>query len=643
MLPATLTITGAAPRRHPVDPAVTVDDCTLDGRAARLSKRIGPPVGPARLQARLASRKARRGPGWLEVLAVCEAEDESPWLLLEHGDGLDLHRWFEACILDPGATQPALAVHVVAGIARALHPCYADDTAIPGALVREALIRPDGGVAIGCAGALTDNDTPTANQQIRHLLDLLRHLAGPLRPRAIDVLRIEVGNGASLAQFADSLEALKERVAELASGELAVADLTTRLAPSGRTGSSTDPTANPTHGGRTEETTHAPRHPDLPTLSQSLSIEETSLQETVVGGRYKLLRVIGTGAMGYVYEATRIADGEHVAVKVMKSEGLDGPALEEYVARFRREADLLARLQHPHIVEVHAFGTRGGCWMAMELVRGHSLVQLLDPGEPLPLHLALTITKQVALALQHAHSLGIVHRDVKPGNLLVASHDPVHIKLCDFGLAKAWDHEDRTVQGALIGTPQYMSPEQARGEPAGVRADLYGMGILLYRLVTGSTPFSNHPGASVLVAHTHQDPIPMAEANPRVEVPSIVQDVVDRCLAKTRDDRYGSADWLLDDLERCLARMASPGDPTPALSVPYRELTSEEALDPRPIRPRPAPPLRPAVGADPRLQWVAMGMAAVLLVWMVGMAVWWVWGAPPAPAIAPSTQESSRP
>jgi serine/threonine protein kinase len=135
----------------------------------------------------------------------------------------------------------------------------------------------------------------------------------------------------------------------------------------------------------------------------------------------------------------------------------------------------------------------------------------------------------------------------------------------------------------------------------------------------------------------------MAEANPRVEVPSIVQDVVDRCLAKTPDERYGSADWLVEDLERCLSRIAAPSDPTPVLSVPYRELTSEEAMDPRPIRPVPVPVVPPPPDLDPRLRWALAGSATALALVLMGLAAWWMWVAPTLPPAAPPMPETQAP
>lgn len=631
MLPSTLSIEGRAAWRHGVDPNLSAHVGTYDGRPARVLQWTRPVSDVAVLRPRMASRRARVGPEWLEVLAMSADGAERPWMIFERPGGVDLHHWFEACIVDPNAAHPAVALHTIASIARALVPLYRDQAVLPGALVRDALIRPDGGVSLGLAGALSQGDVPTMGAQIRHLLEMLRHLSGPRRPRSIDVLAVEVGEGATLERLAHALDGLASGHPELERGPERVFELVLALHTHEHSPEAQNvDTEGSTLTDRTED-----REPDVDTLS--LSVEETSLQDAVIDGRYRLLRVIGSGAMGNVYEAERLADGEHVAVKVMRPEGEQEPARTEYVARFRREADLLARLHHPHIVEVHGFGTRGACWIAMELVRGHSLVELLDPGEPLPLRLALTITQQVALALKHAHDQGIVHRDVKPGNLLVASHDPVHVKLCDFGLAKAWDHEDRTVQGALIGTPQYMSPEQARGEPAGVRADLYGTGILLYRLITGRTPFADHPGASVLLAHSHQAPIPMMEANPRVVVPQIVQDVVDRCLVKKAGERYGSADWLVDDLERCLERISSPREPTPSLSIPYREVTSEEALDPVIFSQGHQPPPRPAppVQLDRRVMIGALAITVMLLGAVVGMG-WSLLSSSPAPT-APAT------
>ncbi len=632
MLPPSLTITDAVPRRFlRAASGVESFEGHFDGLPVRFHRHVEPVANSARVVRRLVHREALAEPGFLKVLAWSEDDDGPPWMVVERPEGLELAEWFEACATSPRFSDASLAVHTIRTLARMLAELMQRGLDLPGRLVADAWLLEDQSVWLGTCEALDDEPMPSEPHQARHLLELLRHLAGPQRPRALDLLAIEVGEQPTLSRLAEGLGALVKRLPELALKEEAAEPLRSavharRPPPRG----SVDEEPTPPAFEATQPIRYATRAPDIPRLE--LGVEDT-LSNLEVGGRYRLLRPIGSGAMGHVYEAERLEDGGKVAVKVMRPEA-EGRNVKEYVSRFRREAQLLARLDHPNIVKVESFGTRGGCWIAMELVQGHSLVELLDSGEPLPLDLALSITKQVAEALVHAHTRGIVHRDIKPGNLLVAGHAPVHIKLCDFGLAKAWDDDEQTVRGALIGTPQYMSPEQARGEPAWARADLYGTGILLYRLVTGHTPFADHPAAAVLVAHTTTDPLPMAEANPRVEVPAIVQEVVDRCLAKDVDERYGDAEYLVHDLERCLERIASPHDPTPALTFNYREPTTEEPTGSvRFVAPSEPPP---------RLAWAAYGAAVALGIALVsgGLLAWW-WSAPAAdPPLAPSTPAS---
>jgi hypothetical protein len=262
---------------------------------------------------------------------------------------------------------------------------------------------------------------------------------------------------------------------------------------------------------------------------------------------YEILAEVGRGGMGVVYRARQRGLGRIVALKMVLAGGHAGPA---ELARFRAEAEALAALHHPHIVQIHEIGEVGGTpYFSLELCEGGSLADRV--GRAWPPREAARLVQTLARAVQAAHGAGIVHRDLKPGNVLLAADGSP--KLTDFGLAKRLEVDSaRTQTGAILGTPGYMAPEQAAGKrDVGPAADVHALGAILYELLTGKPPFQAGGALDVLVAIMQQDPVPVRQLNPAV--PRDLETVCLKCLQKDPRQRYPSAEALADDLGRFLA------------------------------------------------------------------------------------------
>jgi serine/threonine-protein kinase len=265
--------------------------------------------------------------------------------------------------------------------------------------------------------------------------------------------------------------------------------------------------------------------------------------------RYEILSVLGRGGMGVVYEARQHELDRVVALKVIRAGDHAGP---DERARFRQEGLAAARLQHPNIVQVFDVGEHAGTpFLALEFVPGGSLAHRLA-GRPLPPPVAARLMELLALAVQHAHDAGVIHRDLKPANVLLAPApgDPLGVpKVTDFGLAKPLGGDALTATGAMVGTPAYMSPEQALGRgPVGPAADVWSLGAVLYECLTGRPPFHGATQLETLDAVRHRDP-----PSPREWVPALPRDLVTvcmKCLQKEPTRRYASAVALADDLRR---------------------------------------------------------------------------------------------
>jgi serine/threonine-protein kinase len=264
---------------------------------------------------------------------------------------------------------------------------------------------------------------------------------------------------------------------------------------------------------------------------------------SLLGGRYKLGEMIGTGGMAdvYVAEDTRLA--RQVAVKVLRSDLARDPS---FVARFRKEALAAAALNHPGIVAVYDSGEEPAPYIVMELISGHTLRELIHKGERVPLKRALEIGEGILAALEYSHHSGIVHRDIKPANIMITDNGDV--KVMDFGIARALADLGATLTSTwnVVGTAQYLSPEQALGEVADLRSDIYSTGCLLYEVLTGKPPFTGETPVSI--AYQHVSGVLVAPSSIVPDLPAGIDTLLTVALAKNPDDRYQSAGLMLDDL-----------------------------------------------------------------------------------------------
>ena len=263
----------------------------------------------------------------------------------------------------------------------------------------------------------------------------------------------------------------------------------------------------------------------------------------LLGDRYKLGEMIGTGGMADVYIAQDTRLARQVAVKVLRSDLARDPS---FVARFRKEALAAAGLNHPGIVAVYDSGEEPAPYIVMELVSGHTLRELIHRGERVPLKRALEIGEGILAALEYSHERGIVHRDIKPANIMIT--DQGDVKVMDFGIARALADLGATLTSTwnIVGTAQYLSPEQALGEVADLRSDIYSTGCLLYEVLTGKPPFTGDTPVSI--AYQHVSGVLIAPSAIQPDLPEGVDVILAVALAKKPEDRYQSAGLMLDDL-----------------------------------------------------------------------------------------------
>jgi eukaryotic-like serine/threonine-protein kinase len=281
-------------------------------------------------------------------------------------------------------------------------------------------------------------------------------------------------------------------------------------------------------------------------------------------GRYDLVRVLGKGAMGIVYEGRDPNLDRRVAIKTVKVENLSEEAAAEYEHRFRTEARSAARLQHPNIVSVYDSDRDGDiAFLVMEYIQGDDLKHHLDKGVRYSLEQSLKMIRDLLSALDYAHKQGIVHRDIKPANLLIEPGG--RVKLTDFGVARIQDSGEATrTQGSMVGTLKYMSPEQVQGQKIDSRADLFSVGVVLYQLLTDKRPFDGDNDFSIIhqiIGHT-----PAAPSSFNARLPSAIDAVVARALAKDRDQRFATARDFATALQSAIRRaedatVVPPADP----------------------------------------------------------------------------------
>jgi serine/threonine-protein kinase len=283
-----------------------------------------------------------------------------------------------------------------------------------------------------------------------------------------------------------------------------------------------------------------------------MAVSDTLLN-TLFDGRYRIVRKLGTGGMANVYLAEDEVLGRRVAIKILNDRHAGD---DQFVERFRREAKNAASLSHPNIVSIYDRGeAEGTYYIAMEYLDGRSLKELIVARGPAPVNVAIDYARQILSALRFAHRHGIVHRDIKPHNVLVDAEG--RLKVTDFGIARAGASQ-MTEAGSIIGTAQYLSPEQAKGAPVDQTSDLYSVGVVLYELLTGVVPFTGD--TPVEIAMKHLSSIPEPPSARRAEIPRALDMVVLRALAKDPADRYGSA----EEMDADLARVASGAAVSPA-------------------------------------------------------------------------------
>jgi serine/threonine protein kinase len=272
----------------------------------------------------------------------------------------------------------------------------------------------------------------------------------------------------------------------------------------------------------------------------------------VLADRYRLVRCIGEGGMGQVYEAQHVNINRRFAIKLLKPEIVSNP---EAVARFRQEAWSASSIGHENIIEIDDFATlpNGSVYLAMEFLEGMSLAERMRTSERLSLDEMLDILIQTCRGLEAAHQKNIVHRDMKPENIfLVERNERLRAKILDFGIAKvsgAEGSQNLTRTGTIFGTPFYMSPEQALGKPLDLRTDIYSMGVIMYELFTGRVPFEAESFMGILTKHITTAPLPPRQFAPDREIPEAIEQIILRAMAKELEERYADMAALLRDLE----------------------------------------------------------------------------------------------
>jgi serine/threonine-protein kinase len=280
-------------------------------------------------------------------------------------------------------------------------------------------------------------------------------------------------------------------------------------------------------------------------------------------GRFEIRGVLGSGAMALVYDGWDPAIGRRVAIKTIRRDQLDSAEADEVVARFKREAQAAGRLSHPNIISIYEYGEdEGVAFIAMEFVTGHELKSYFDRHDRFPIPDAVRIMTQILGALDAAHYMGVVHRDIKPGNIYLQQDGMV--KVADFGIARLESSVNLTQAGMVLGTPAYMSPEQFMGQALDGRSDLFSAGVILYQFLTGERPFSGNAASTIMHKVLQEDPSPPSVLN--VQVPRSFDAVVRKALAKRPEERFQTGHEFAAALNAALAAPAGAASYAPAVS-----------------------------------------------------------------------------
>jgi len=361
-----------------------------------------------------------------------------------------------------------------------------------------------------------------------------------------------------------------------------------------------------------------------------------------VAGQFKILEKIGSGGMGAVYKAEQPDMRRFVAVKILHPRYL---ARADLVSRFRREARAMSHLSHPHTARVFLYGQLddGACYFVMEYLAGRNLAQTVRAEGPMEVERAINVMVPVCGALEEAHTQGIVHRDLKPENIFLTTQGGIadYPKVLDFGLAKVTEREMRpgslilTQEGMVFGTPEFMSPEQARGEKLDGRSDIYSLGIIMYELLTGKLPFDASQPMEFIQKHIKEKPIPLSTRAPNRVWPNGMWEVLDKALAKKPIDRFQTANELAQALRNVQSgtghSSSTPPFPQSSSGVSSIQQQMQQPLSQQPqqqqppqqqqapqqqqqsayaMRPEPAPTV-PGVNM-PAVAWVVLGLGALL-------------------------------
>jgi len=356
----------------------------------------------------------------------------------------------------------------------------------------------------------------------------------------------------------------------------------------------------------------------------------------VLAGRYRIDEVIGRGGMGVVYRVEHVRMGKLMAVKLLHGELARD---REVVRRFHREAEAVSKLDHPHTVQVFDFGESDGMtWLVMELLSGRDLGALLTSDGSVDFTRAARIVWQIASSVQQAHDRGIVHRDLKPENVRILSDrsEPDFVKVMDFGLAKLRDTEEQkrasiTRDGFLVGTPYYMAPEHIRGEPVDERSDVYALGAMFYKMITGVPPFWASTPVAVLTKHLADEPIPPSRKSARRDLPPDADRIVLKALAKNPADRQQSMNELRDELAAYLGETTGKAPKSGRITAPQLALKTDSGR-------QVAVATRSDVDRFERTLRTQDVLGRILLAALIALTAgvsWWAWGGertPSAPA-----------